>query len=66
VTPNFIYWAMSGKPLPITGTGEETRDFTFVGDIVDGLLRSGVMKEAVGRSSIWRPAGRSRSGSWRS
>jgi len=48
VIPNFIFWAMRGKPLPITGTGEETRDFTFVGDIVDGLLRSGVMKEAVG------------------
>ncbi|MFA4905536.1 MAG: NAD-dependent epimerase/dehydratase family protein [Candidatus Margulisiibacteriota bacterium] len=48
VIPNFIYWALSGKELPITGTGEETRDFTFVGDIVDGLLRSGVMKEAVG------------------
>lgn len=49
VIPNFIYWAMSGKPLPITGTGEETRDFTFVGDIVDGLLRSGVMPEAIGQ-----------------
>ena len=48
VIPNFIYWALSGKELPITGTGEETRDFTFVGDIVDGLLRSGAMKEAVG------------------
>lgn len=48
VIPNFIYWAMSGKPLPITGTGEETRDFTFVGDIVDGLLRAGVMPSAVG------------------
>jgi len=40
---------MSGKPLPITGTGEETRDFTFVEDIVDGLLRAGVMPEAVGQ-----------------
>lgn len=49
VIPNFIYWAMSGKALPITGTGEETRDFTYVGDIVDGLLRSGVMPEAVGQ-----------------
>ncbi|OGC11353.1 nucleotide sugar epimerase [candidate division WOR-1 bacterium RIFOXYA12_FULL_52_29] len=49
VIPNFIYWAMSGKPLPITGTGEETRDFTFVEDIVDGLLRAGVMPEAVGQ-----------------
>ncbi len=49
VIPNFIYWAMSGKALPITGTGEETRDFTFVGDIVDGLLRSGVMDKAIGQ-----------------
>ena len=24
VIPNFTYWAMSGKALPITGTGEET------------------------------------------
>ncbi|MBI4454649.1 MAG: NAD-dependent epimerase/dehydratase family protein [Acidobacteria bacterium] len=48
VIPNFIYWAMKGLPLHITGTGEETRDFTYVADIVDGLLRSGVYKNAVG------------------
>lgn len=47
VIPNFIYWAMKGQPLPITGTGEETRDFTYVGDIVDGLLRAGVMESAL-------------------
>jgi len=50
VIPNFIYWAMNKKPLPITGTGEETRDFTYVGDIVDGLLRMGYYKEAVGEA----------------
>jgi len=49
VIPNFIYWALSGKDLPITGTGEETRDFTFVGDIVDGLLRAGVIDAAIGQ-----------------
>ena len=49
VIPNFIYWAMKGLPLPITGTGEETRDFTFVGDTVDGLLRVGVMESAIGQ-----------------
>jgi len=49
VIPNFIYWAMKGQTLPITGTGEETRDFTYVGDIVDGLLRSGTMESAVGQ-----------------
>lgn len=49
VIPNFIYWAMKGLPLPITGTGEETRDFTYVGDIVDGLLRAAVFESAVGQ-----------------
>jgi nucleoside-diphosphate-sugar epimerase len=49
VIPNFIYWAMNGLPLPITGTGEETRDFTYVGDIVDGLLRAGTMENAIGQ-----------------
>ncbi|HID54381.1 MAG TPA: SDR family NAD(P)-dependent oxidoreductase [Anaerolineae bacterium] len=48
VIPNFIYWAMKGMSLPITGSGEETRDFTYVGDIVDGLLRAGVMESAIG------------------
>ena len=48
VIPNFIWWALHKKPLPITGTGEETRDFTFVDDIVDGTLRLGVIPKAVG------------------
>ena len=47
VIPNFIYWAMQKRPLPITGTGEETRDFTYVDDIVDGLLRAAVFEKAV-------------------
>jgi len=50
VIPNFIWWALRKQPLPITGTGEETRDFTFVEDIVDGTLRIGVIKEAVGKA----------------
>jgi len=50
VIPNFIWWAMHGQPLPVTGTGEETRDFTFVEDIVDGTLRMGVVEEAVGEA----------------
>ncbi|MFC1920707.1 NAD-dependent epimerase/dehydratase family protein [Chloroflexota bacterium] len=48
VIPNFMYWAMHGRKLPITGTGEETRDFTFVEDIVDGTLRLGIYPEAIG------------------
>ena len=48
VIPNFIYWALHRQKLPITGTGEETRDFTFVDDIIDGTLRLGVVPQAVG------------------
>ena len=50
VIPNFVWWALHKKPLPITGSGEETRDFTFVEDIVDGTLRMGVVKQAVGEA----------------
>jgi len=50
VIPNFIWWALHKQQLPITGTGEETRDFTFVEDIVDGTLKAGVIPEAVGEA----------------
>ena len=50
VIPNFIYYAMLGRPLPITGDGEATRDFTYVGDIVDALLRAGYLDSAVGEA----------------
>ena len=50
VIPNFFYWAMQGHPLPITGSGEETRDFTYVGDIVNGLLACAAADEAVGET----------------
>jgi nucleoside-diphosphate-sugar epimerase len=48
VIPNFIFWAMRGQPLPITGSGKMTRDFTFVDDIVDALLRAGYYESAIG------------------
>jgi len=48
VIPNFMWRALHGLPLPLTGDGTETRDFTFVGDITDGLLRAGTSERAVG------------------
>lgn len=50
VIPKFFWWAMHEKPLPITGTGEETRDFTYVWDIIDGVLRMGGLSKAVGEA----------------
>ena len=50
VIPNFIYWAMNGIGLPITGTGEETRDFTYVLDLVQGLIKAGYYQNAIGEN----------------
>ena len=50
VIPNFFYWSMNGQALPITGNGNETRDWTFVEDIVNGLLSMGIVEEAVGEA----------------
>lgn len=46
VIPNFIWNALRGQPLVITGTGDETRDFIYVDDLVEGLLRAGTMPDA--------------------
>jgi nucleoside-diphosphate-sugar epimerase len=50
VIPNFFFWAMKGLPLPITGDGTETRDWTYVGDIVQGLLAMGIKEQAIGEA----------------
>lgn len=50
VIPNFFYWAMQDLPLPITGTGEETRDWTYVDDLIDGLLAMVCYNEAIGEA----------------
>lgn len=50
VIPNFIFWAMNGVSLPITGSGEETRDFTYVMDLVQGLIKAGYDERAVGEN----------------
>lgn len=34
----FIAQLLAGKPLTIVGDGEQTRDFTFVSDVVDSLV----------------------------
>ena len=50
VIPNFMHWSMNGMPLPITGDGTETRDWTYVDDIINGLLAMGIKEEAVGEA----------------
>lgn len=39
VVSNFIVQALRGEELTIYGTGEQTRSFCYVDDLVDGLIR---------------------------
>ena len=41
VVPTFVYRALKGLPLLVHGDGEGGRDFIFVDDIVEGLVRCG-------------------------
>ncbi len=50
VIPNFVYWSMLKKSLPITGTGDETRDFTYVLDLIQGLIKAAFYKKAIGKA----------------
>ena len=50
VIPNFVYWSMLNKSLPLTGTGEETRDFTYVLDLVQGLVKAAFYDDAIGQA----------------
>jgi len=50
VIPNFFYWSMTNQPLPITGDGSETRDWTYVEDIVNGLVAMGIEEAAIGEA----------------
>jgi UDP-glucuronate decarboxylase len=39
VVSNFIVQALKNKPITIYGSGEQTRSFCYVTDLVDGLVR---------------------------
>ena len=49
VVAKFFESAMSGNPLRIHGDGEQTRDFTYVDDVVEATLLSGVSPKADGQ-----------------
>jgi nucleoside-diphosphate-sugar epimerase len=39
----FITAALAGEPLPVYGTGEQIRDFTYVGDVVAATIAAGTV-----------------------
>jgi len=56
VVSNFIRQAISGEPITLYGTGEQTRSFCYVDDLIDGLVRlMNTPGEAVGPINLGNP-----------
>src|SRR6478735_10160788 len=49
VIPNFVRQALAGEPITVYGDGSQTRSFTYVGDVVEGLIRLVGEPAAVGQ-----------------
>jgi UDP-glucose 4-epimerase len=49
VIPNFVRQALVGEPITVHGDGRQTRSFTYVGDVVRGLIALMHEPRAVGQ-----------------
>ncbi|CAA6604927.1 NAD-dependent epimerase/dehydratase [Rhodospirillaceae bacterium LM-1] len=50
VIPKFMLSAMAGQPMVIFGDGQQTRDFTYVGDTAQGIMLAGLHDRTIGRT----------------
>lgn len=50
VIPKFIELALKGKTLNVHGTGRQSRDFTYVDDMIDAFMIMGNHKDAMGKA----------------
>jgi nucleoside-diphosphate-sugar epimerase len=48
VLPTFVRQALAGQPITVFGDGKQTRSFTYVGDVVEALLKLASEPRAVG------------------
>jgi nucleoside-diphosphate-sugar epimerase len=48
VVPRFVIAIDAGRPIVIHGDGEQSRDFTYVGNVVDATILAGAAEGASG------------------
>lgn len=48
VLPTFVRQALAGQPITVFGDGTQSRSFTYVGDVVDALVKLAAEPRAVG------------------
>jgi UDP-glucose 4-epimerase len=49
VIPTFVGQALAGEPITVFGDGRQSRAFTYVGDVVSGLVRLAASPAATGQ-----------------
>jgi len=57
VVPNFVGQALRGDPITVYGTGQQTRSFCYVSDLVDGIYKL-AMSEESGPINVGNPTER--------
>ena len=50
VIPRFILWALTRAPLEIHGDGEQTRDFTYIDNVVEANCLAAAAPDAAGQA----------------
>lgn len=50
VIPKFVLRCMAVRPLVVFGDGNQTRDFTYVKDMAQGILAAGITDAAIGET----------------
>ncbi len=55
VVSNFIVQALKGENITIYGTGEQTRSFCYVSDLIEAFVRMMVQDECIGPVNIGNP-----------
>ena len=48
VIPTFVKQALLGQPITVYGNGKQSRSFTYVGDIIDGIIKLMNHSKAIG------------------
>ncbi len=55
VVSNFITQALRGEPITVYGTGEQTRSFCYVDDLIEGIIRMMDQPKEIGPVNLGNP-----------
>jgi UDP-glucose 4-epimerase len=50
VIPRFIYWSIRGEPLEVHGDGLQSRDFTYIDNVVTANLLAAQCRDGIGEA----------------